>query len=427
MRRFLRRSLPGRPHPVTIIRNLLGWYGAGPLNLLTMVGCFALAGYAAAELLPNNAIGIPVWFIGAVIGHDLFLFPLYTLADRSAGAVLRHRAQKLRAVPVINYVRVPAVLSGLLLLVWFPLVFRLPTGFPSATTLPLDPYLWHWLAVTGVLFLISAVAFALRVRAGRYDPDEIDNGPAPATPIPEALSPPSPADPSTAITGGREMSRPSTIADRVAEMHAATAAALSSQAMSAFPREQAEPAARVPTGIARVGTVLPDVQLLDVHGGGTTLHGVTGDGLSVLIFYRGAWCPYCDIALSVYQEQLFPQLAERGVRLVAVSPQKPDGSLSLQQKHSLDFAVVSDPGNAIAGRLGLLIRPSPPARDAQLQLGLDLAGVNADGTDTLPMPATVILDAGHVLRWIDVHPDYSTRTEPRQVIDALDALDDPAR
>jgi hypothetical protein len=70
-------------------------------------------------------------------------------------------------VPWINYLRVPAALSGLLLLIWFPLIFRLPTRFPVTTTLPLDPFLWHWLAVTGALFLLSATALALRLRAVR--------------------------------------------------------------------------------------------------------------------------------------------------------------------------------------------------------------------------------------------------------------------
>ncbi|HUN38256.1 MAG TPA: peroxiredoxin-like family protein, partial [Trebonia sp.] len=147
-----------------------------------------------------------------------------------------------------------------------------------------------------------------------------------------------------------------------------------------------------------------------------------GGGPSVLVFYRGAWCPYCNIALSAYQAELLPQLTERGIPLIAVSPQKPDGSLTMQQKHSLAFAVVSDPGNVIAGRLGILTRPSQEARAAQLQLGLDLASVNADGTTTVPMPATVILDASRAIRWIDVHPDYSTRTEAGQVVDALDHL-----
>ena len=219
------------------------------------------------------------------------------------------------------------------------------------------------------------------------------------------------------------MSSTSAIAGRVAEMHAAMEAQPPNEVMGAFAREQAELAASgLPAGIAPAGTVLPDAELLDVDGTPTTLYAAAGGGTSVLVFYRGAWCPYCNIALSAYQAQLLPQLTERGIPLVAVSPQKPDGSLSMQQKNDLDFAVVSDPGNAIAGRLGILTGPSEEARAAQLQLGLDLAGVNADGTVTLPMPATVILDASHAVRWIDVHPDYSTRTEPQQVIDALDHL-----
>jgi peroxiredoxin len=128
------------------------------------------------------------------------------------------------------------------------------------------------------------------------------------------------------------------------------------------------------------------------------------------------------IALSAYQADLLPQLTERGVRLVAISPQKPDGSLTMQQKHNLAFTVVSDPGNVIARRLGILTRPSPQARAAQLQLGLDLTSVNADGTVALPMPAAVILDASHTIRWIDVHPDYTSRTEPQQILDALDQI-----
>jgi len=219
------------------------------------------------------------------------------------------------------------------------------------------------------------------------------------------------------------MTSPSTIADRVAEMHATMAAEPPSEVMGAFAREQADLAAGgTPAGVAPAGTVLPDAQLLDTDGTPTTLYAAVGAGTSVLVFYRGAWCPYCNIALSAYQEQLLPLLKERDIPLVAVSPQKPDGSLTMQQKNDLAFTVVSDPGNAIAGHLGILTGPSEEARAAQLQLGLDLTGVNADGTVTLPMPATVILDASHTVRWIDVHPDYTTRTEPQQVIDALDHL-----
>lgn len=158
------------------MRRFLRWYGAGPLNLLTMIGCLALAGYAAAVLLPQNPVGILAWLIGAVIGHDLILMPLYTLADRSAMAVVRHRQPPLPAVRWINYLRVPAALSGMLLLIWFPLIFRLPARFTATTSLSLDPYLWHWLAVTGALFLLSAVTLAVRLRMTRGPRKRRDTG-----------------------------------------------------------------------------------------------------------------------------------------------------------------------------------------------------------------------------------------------------------
>jgi hypothetical protein len=149
------------------MRRLLRWYGANPLHLLALLAGFAVAGYAAARLVPSRPLGVAVWVIGAVIGHDLLLFPLYALADRSAAAVLRHRAARWPSISWINYLRVPAALSGLLLLVWFPLILRLRTRYQASTTLSPDPYLWHWLAVTGALFLVSAVALALRMRRRR--------------------------------------------------------------------------------------------------------------------------------------------------------------------------------------------------------------------------------------------------------------------
>jgi hypothetical protein len=173
------------------MRRLLRWYGANPLHLLALLAGFAVAGYAAARLVPSRPVGIAVWFIGAVIGHDLLLFPLYTLADRSAAAVIRHRAARLPALPWINYLRVPAALSGLLLLVWFPLILRLRTRYQASTTLSPDPYLWHWLAVTGALFLISAIALALRIRGMRHPPAP----PEPHSPPPLSPSGPPPSGP----------------------------------------------------------------------------------------------------------------------------------------------------------------------------------------------------------------------------------------
>ena len=216
------------------------------------------------------------------------------------------------------------------------------------------------------------------------------------------------------------MSTTSTIADQVAGHHRASAGQLPHEVAEAFATEQRDlAAAGKPSGVVEPGSRLPDGELLDVDGQPTTLARNLGGKPAVIVFYRGAWCPYCNIALRTYQAQLVPALAERGIGLVAISPQAPDGSLSTKETKELTFTVLSDPGNQIAGSLGILTAPSGGTRAAQLQLGLDLTQVNADGTTGLPMPTVVIADADGVIRWIDVHADYTTRTEPGQVLQAL--------
>jgi len=215
---------------------------------------------------------------------------------------------------------------------------------------------------------------------------------------------------------------PTTIAEQASRLAETTAAQPGNEIMGAFTREQADLAARgLPVGVTEVGARLPDAELLDAHGATTSLYAALGEGLSVVVFYRGAWCPYCNIALNTYQAELVPELTGRGVGLVAISPQTPDGSLSTQEKNELTFTVLSDPSNQVAKLAGILTAPSDEARAAQLQLGLDLATVNADGTTGLPMPTTMIVDADRVIRWIDVHPDYSTRSEPVEILASVDA------
>jgi peroxiredoxin len=170
-----------------------------------------------------------------------------------------------------------------------------------------------------------------------------------------------------------------------------------------------------------VGSVFPDGDLIDAEGNPTTLRATLNGAPGVLIFYRGAWCPYCNIALRTYREQVAFPLAQLGVALVALSPQKADGSMTMKEKHELEFPVLSDPGNQIAGTLGILTRPSDGARQSQLENGLDIEAVNADGTTTLPMPTVALVDTHGILVWIDVHPDHTTRTEPAEILAAVHA------
>jgi peroxiredoxin len=217
-----------------------------------------------------------------------------------------------------------------------------------------------------------------------------------------------------------------TIAQQVSHLAESMAAQPPNEVMAAFGREQAELAAGgTPVGVIGLGARVPDAELIDPHGATTTLYEALGDRVAVLVFYRGAWCPYCNIALNTYQTELVPELADRNVALVAISPQAPDGSLSMQEKNELTFTVLSDPANQLAKAVGILTAPSAEARAAQLKLGLDLTAVNADGTTALPMPTTVIVDPRHAVRWIDVHPDYSTRSEPGEILVALDDVITP--
>jgi peroxiredoxin len=212
-----------------------------------------------------------------------------------------------------------------------------------------------------------------------------------------------------------------TIAGQVNAMNASRAGQPVSDVMKPFLREQQRLASRgQPEGVISVGSMLPDATLLDPQGEPTRLYDAIGGRLAVIVFYRGAWCPYCNIALRTYQTELVPELTRQNVALIAVSPQAPDGSLSMQQKNELTFTVLSDPANALAGHVGIVSAPSPDAVAAQLQLGLDLAAVNADSTAAIPMPTTLIVDPDRVVRWVDVHPDYTTRSEPAEILAALD-------
>ena len=147
-------------------------YGAGPLHLLSLLTALAFAGYLVHEILQVYLpLRILIWFAGAAIAHDLILWPLYAVADRSAVALSRRRPDRLPAVPWINHLRVPVLFSALWLAVSLPLVARWsqPT-YHLASGLSEDPYLGRWLLLSGSAFALSAVLYAVRVARARRRP-----------------------------------------------------------------------------------------------------------------------------------------------------------------------------------------------------------------------------------------------------------------
>ncbi|MGC0328194.1 hypothetical protein RKD23_001184 [Streptomyces sp. SAI-170] len=132
-----------------------------PLQLLLLACSFALAGYAGVRLLDGDWFGVALWFVGAALLHDLVLLPLYATVDRAFVRGLETAGRR----PWVGYVRVPAALSALLLLVWFPLICGMvDRRYRSVTALSPDGFLARWLLITAVLFGGSALLLAARLR-----------------------------------------------------------------------------------------------------------------------------------------------------------------------------------------------------------------------------------------------------------------------
>ncbi|KNC20170.1 peroxiredoxin [Arthrobacter sp. RIT-PI-e] len=187
-----------------------------------------------------------------------------------------------------------------------------------------------------------------------------------------------------------------------------------------FAQEQADlRAAGHPDGVVPAGDRLPEATLLGADGQEVELTEVLGSSAGVLVFYRGAWCPYCNITLRTYQRELLPSLVEQGIKLVAISPQHPEGSGATAKDAELDFDVLSDPGNRLAAAIGIVTEPSAEARSAHTQLGFEVSDSNADDTAAIPFPTVAVVDASRTVRFMDVHTDYTTRTEVADILEAV--------
>jgi peroxiredoxin len=171
------------------------------------------------------------------------------------------------------------------------------------------------------------------------------------------------------------------------------------------------------TEFAEVGAKVEDFELPGADGAPSSLGELVADGPAVLVFYRGQWCPYCNLTLRTYQQELLPELTPLGATLAAISPQRPDGSVPVAE---LEFPVLSDAGSTVARGLGLSYPVSAPVREAMETLGTDLEEVN--GTWELVHPAVVVVDQDRVIRFVDVHPDFVTRTEPALILEAVKSL-----
>jgi peroxiredoxin len=213
---------------------------------------------------------------------------------------------------------------------------------------------------------------------------------------------------------------PQTIREQSDQLKAAAAGHLPSDVLGVFDRSIRNLLDQgIPANSIKVGDVLERFTLDDATGNPVSLDELVESGPAVIVFYRGGWCPYCNLALRTYQQELLPQLDTFGARLVAISPQSPDESLSTVEKAALEFTVLSDPGARLADLIGIAFAQADEVLAAQFKLGLDLTKVNAEGTVRLPRPTVLVVDQDRVVRFVDVESDYTARTEVADIIAAL--------
>ncbi len=167
-----------------------------------------------------------------------------------------------------------------------------------------------------------------------------------------------------------------------------------------------------------VGEIAPNFTLPDATGELVNLHSKLNEGPVVLSFYRGGWCPFCNLELQALQA-LLPEIKSLGASLIGISPETPDNSMSTAEKHQLEFDVLSDVGNKTARDYGLIFTVYEEMRPLYLKWGLDVPASNGDDSWELPVPATYIIDSNCVARAAHVDKDYTKRMEPEQILTAL--------
>ncbi|KAI0123182.1 thioredoxin-like protein [Xylariales sp. AK1849] len=177
----------------------------------------------------------------------------------------------------------------------------------------------------------------------------------------------------------------------------------------------------VPKDTVQIGDKFPQFYLSDATGNMVSGQDLIAFGPLLITFYRGEWCPYCNIAIAFLQKH-FEDFKAKGVTLVAISPELPNKNMTTTEKHQLKFPVLTDLHNEIAKQLGIVYDQSS-ARSFHAEKGVDLKARNGDDTWEVPIPATLLVDRNGTVRNAWINPDYTKRMDPQVALGWIDALD----
>ncbi|RTE52268.1 peroxiredoxin family protein [Arenibacter aquaticus] len=169
----------------------------------------------------------------------------------------------------------------------------------------------------------------------------------------------------------------------------------------------------------KIGQKAPSFELPNPEGKSISLDSLLDKGPLVVTFYRGDWCPYCNLQLRALQAKL-GEIHALGATLIAISPQVPDGSLTKNEIAEMEFTVLSDQDAKVALQYGVAWEvPEFLLEHMRVDRELDLEKINNGNANILPIPATFILDSNGMVTWRYVNVDYRTRSEPDEIIKAL--------
>ncbi|MBA4047545.1 MAG: alkyl hydroperoxide reductase [Sphingomonas sp.] len=171
----------------------------------------------------------------------------------------------------------------------------------------------------------------------------------------------------------------------------------------------------------KAGDRAPDFSLPDADGRMVRATDLLASGPIALTFYRGVWCPYCNLDLQALEEAA-NAIRATGAQLIAITPQQAASSRKAIRDNSLTFPVLSDAGNQVADAFGLRFRLQDELSALYASFGVDLPGSNGDDSQTLPMPARYVIGTDGKIAYAEVNPDYTRRPEPGEMIAVLESL-----
>ncbi|MEL0649120.1 peroxiredoxin-like family protein [Pseudoalteromonas agarivorans] len=170
----------------------------------------------------------------------------------------------------------------------------------------------------------------------------------------------------------------------------------------------------------QIGAKVENFSLVNHKGENIELNDLLNKGPVIVSFYRGGWCPYCNLELKALNNYL-PQFRTQSAQLIAISPQLPDETLSTKQKNELDFDVLSDVSNKVAEQFGLLFTLDERIQALYTQFGIDFEHYYGDKSFKLPLPATYVINQEGVITYAFLNEDYTLRAEPIDIMAALES------